>query len=99
MWEDLPTDVNALADPDEMDAMLESFYDADLSNELAPDAAGRNVSSERVEANDVFNLADPFFDVTQPTVVLPEQPDVSLQPISREGPAYNAGAMVAALMK
>ena len=53
---------------------------------------------DRVEASDVFDLEDPFFYVSQNTIVLPEEADLSLQPTSRAGPAYNAAAMVDALL-
>ncbi len=98
MWQDLPTDVDVLADADEMDTILESFYTADLSNELAPDAAELHVSSEVVEANDVFQLEDSFFDVTQETIAVPVEADMSLMPTSRSGPSYNAAAMVDMLL-
>ena len=39
-----------------------------------------------------------FFDVSDNTIVLPEEADLSLQSTSRAGPAYNAAAMVDALL-
>ena len=88
MWQDLPTDVNQLADADEIGNMLEALYEADLSNELAPDAADLQVSSEWVEASSVFDLQDPFFNVAQESIAVPEEVDLSLQPTGRSGPAY-----------
>lgn len=98
MWQDLPTDVNQLADADEIGNMLEALYEADLSNELAPDAADLQVSSEWVEASSVFDLQDPFFNVAQESIAVPEEVDLSLQPTGRSGPAYDAAAVVDRLM-
>ncbi|KAL3157282.1 hypothetical protein ABBQ38_001514 [Trebouxia sp. C0009 RCD-2024] len=98
MWQDLPADVNQLADADELGNMLEAFYKADLSDEFAPDAADHMVSSDWVQASGVFDLHDPFFDVSKESIAVPEEIDLSLQPTGRSGPAYDAAAMVDKLM-
>ena len=78
--------------------MLEALYEADLSNELAPDAADHMVSSEWVQARGVFNLHGPFFDVAKKNIAVPDDVDLSLQPTGRSGPAYDAAAMVDRLL-
>ena len=98
MWQDLPADVDQLADADELGNMLEALYKADLSDELAPDAADLCVSSVRVQASNVFDLHDPFFDVANENIVVPEEIDLSLQPTGRSDAAYDAAALVDRMM-
>ncbi|KAL3154189.1 hypothetical protein ABBQ32_013703 [Trebouxia sp. C0010 RCD-2024] len=98
MWQDLPADVNQLADADELCNMLEAVYEADLSNELAPDAADHMVSSEWVQASGVCDLRDPFFHVTKETIAVPDEVDLSLKPTGRSGAAYDAAATVDRLL-
>ncbi|DBA83957.1 TPA: hypothetical protein ACH3X1_006451 [Trebouxia sp. C0004] len=93
VWQDLP-DVDTLFDADEMESILESFYEADLSNELAPGAADFDVSCDEVEATHVFNLKDDFFDVSHQSIVLPTAIDMSLRPTSEPVCHYDAAAEV-----
>lgn len=96
MWQDLPVDVKQLAD--ELGNMLEALSEADPSDEFASDAADHCVSRDWVQASGVFDLHDPFFDVAKESIAVPEEVDLSLQPIGNSGPAYDAAAMVDRLM-
>ncbi|KAL3137814.1 hypothetical protein ABBQ38_005070 [Trebouxia sp. C0009 RCD-2024] len=84
MWQDLPADIDLLADADELGNLWEALYEADLSNELAPDAADLSVCSGWVQASSMFDLhvIDPFFDVAKESTAVPEDMACHCSPLA-----------------
>ena len=92
VWQDLP-DVDTLLDADELDSILESFYEADLSNELAPHAADFNVYHVmRLKPHVCSTVCEDFFAMSHQSIVAPAALDMSLRPNSQTVSPYDAAA-------